>query len=85
MLGGTPDGLFAHLPEPTSENLASVLSEVRTRGAAIGFCQDPDADRLAVIDEQGRYIGEEFTLAMVADHVLRRTPGQSSPIAPRAA
>ncbi|TWU28579.1 phosphoglucosamine mutase [Bythopirellula polymerisocia] len=75
MLGGTPDGLFAHPPEPTCENLSSVLSEVRNQSAAIGFCQDPDADRLAVIDELGRYVGEEFTLAMVADHVLRRTPG----------
>ncbi len=75
ILGDTSDGQFAHLPEPTSENLSSVLNEVRIQGAAIGFCQDPDADRLAVIDEAGRYIGEEFTLAMVADHVLRHTPG----------
>ncbi|QEG34469.1 phosphoglucosamine mutase [Bythopirellula goksoeyrii] len=75
VLGGTPDGQFAHLPEPTSENLVSVLEEVRTQGAAVGFCQDPDADRLAVIDERGRYVGEEFTLAMVVDHVLRHKPG----------
>ncbi len=75
VLGGMPDGQFAHPPEPTSENLASVLDEVRLQGAAIGFCQDPDADRLAVIDETGRYLGEEYTLAMVVDHVLRKTPG----------
>lgn len=75
VLGGTPDGLFAHTPEPTSENLQSVLKKVQTARADIGFCQDPDADRLAVIDEQGRYIGEEFTLSLVADHVLRQTPG----------
>src|SRR5690606_12896606 len=41
----------------------------------IGFCQDPDADRLALIDENGVYIGEEFTLALAVDHVLRHTPG----------
>ena len=41
----------------------------------IGFCQDPDADRLAVIDEAGRYLGEEYTLAMCLDHVLRRRKG----------
>jgi phosphomannomutase len=41
----------------------------------VGFCQDPDADRLAVIDEQGRYLGEEYTLALCADHVLRSRRG----------
>jgi phosphomannomutase len=73
--GGNPDGLFAHEPEPTAENLASVLTSVSRAGAAIGFCQDPDADRLAIIDERGRYLGEEYTLAMCVDHVLRKTPG----------
>ncbi len=75
MLGGTPDGLFAHEPEPTAENLSSVLADVSRIGATIGFCQDPDADRLAIIDERGRYLGEEYTLAMCVDHVLRKTPG----------
>jgi phosphomannomutase len=75
LLGGTPDGLFDHAPEPTAENLKSVLSEVRKFKADIGFCQDPDADRLAIIDENGSYIGEEFTLAIAADHVLGKTPG----------
>ena len=41
----------------------------------IGFCQDPDADRLAVIDESGRYIGEEYTVALCVDHVLRQRKG----------
>ncbi len=71
VLGGTPDGRFAHTPEPTAENLSGVLAKVREVGAAIGFCTDPDADRLAVIDENGRYLGEEYTLAMCVDHVLR--------------
>jgi phosphomannomutase len=48
---------------------------VKRRGADIGFAQDPDADRLAIVDEKGRYIGEELTLALCADHVLARTPG----------
>jgi phosphomannomutase len=74
-VGGTPDGQFAHPPEPTAENLAGVLTTVRDTHASIGFCQDPDADRLAIIDENGRYIGEEYTLAICVDHVLRRTPG----------
>jgi phosphomannomutase len=75
VLGGEPDGLFAHLPEPTAENLAGVLTRVTEVGADVGFCQDPDADRLAIIDERGRYIGEEYTLAICVDHVLRERPG----------
>jgi len=75
VMGGRPNGRFAHLPEPTAENLAGVLSEVTRAGAAVGFCQDPDADRLAIIDEHGQYLGEEYTLALCVDHVLRRTPG----------
>jgi len=75
VLGGQPDGQFEHLPEPTAENLAGVLSTVRDCRAQIGFCQDPDADRLAVVDESGRYLGEEYTLAMCVDHVLRSRPG----------
>lgn len=74
-LGGTPDGQFEHPPEPTAENLAGVCEQVKASGCTIGFCQDPDADRLAIIDEQGRYIGEEYTLALCLDHILRRTPG----------
>jgi phosphomannomutase len=75
VLGGEPDGLFAHPPEPTAENLADVLQTVTRAGADVGFCQDPDADRLAIIDERGRYLGEEYTLAICVDHVLRGTPG----------
>ncbi len=75
VLGGTPDGQFAHTPEPTAENLATVLEQVVASRADIGFCQDPDADRLAIIDERGRYIGEEYTPALCVDHLLRHTPG----------
>lgn len=71
LLGAVPDGRFDHPPEPTAENLAGVLAEVPKAHADIGFCQDPDADRLAVIDETGRYLGEEYTLALCVDHVLR--------------
>ena len=75
ILGGMPDGRFEHPPEPTAENLAGVCEKVKAARCDVGFCQDPDADRLAVIDERGRYIGEEYTLALCLDHVLRRTPG----------
>jgi len=75
LLGGEPDGCFEHPPEPTAENLAGVLAAVPQCRAHVGFCQDPDADRLAVIDESGRYLGEEYTLALCVDHVLRRQRG----------
>lgn len=76
ILGEQPTGQFLHPPEPTAANLADVGRQVVSAGADIGFCQDPDADRLAVIDQQGRYIGEEYTLALCLDHVLqvRRGP-----------
>ena len=71
LIGGEPDGQYEHVPEPTANNLAGVLKRVPKAGAHVGFCQDPDADRLAVIDEKGRYLGEEYTLAICVDHVLR--------------
>jgi len=73
--GDVPDGQFEHPPEPTAENLANVTRHVQSSAADVGFCQDPDADRLALIDEQGTYVGEEYTLAICVDHVLRQTPG----------
>lgn len=63
-VGQEPTGMFAHVPEPTADNLTGIATQVADRECAIGFCQDPDADRLALIDENGRYIGEEATLAL---------------------
>ena len=73
--GGTPDGQFEHIPEPTRDNCEGLCAAVRQLGADVGFAQDPDADRLAIVDNTGRYIGEELTLALCADYVLARTPG----------
>ena len=75
VLGGTPDGDFEHVPEPIEKNLGGLSEAVRRVGADAGFAQDPDADRLAIVDHTGRYIGEELTLALCADWVLSRTPG----------
>jgi phosphomannomutase len=73
--GGTPDGQFEHPAEPLKENLATLMAAVKTHGADVGFAQDPDADRLAIVDNTGRYIGEELTLALAVDHVLSRQQG----------
>lgn len=64
IMGETPDGQFEHTPEPTAVNLKGIAEKVRDSNCDIGFCQDPDADRLALIDSEGNYIGEEYTLAL---------------------
>ena len=65
-----PTGDFPHTPEPTKENLTELSEQTAKLGADVGFAQDPDADRLAIVDEQGQYIGEEYTLALCALHKL---------------
>lgn len=69
-LNGEPTGYFAHTPEPIEGNLGDLIAQTAAAGAACGFAQDPDADRLAVVDENGRYIGEEYTLVLAARRVL---------------
>ncbi|MDX2114993.1 MAG: phosphoglucosamine mutase [Planctomycetota bacterium] len=59
-------GVFPHPPEPTADNLKGMSAAVAGAGADIGFAQDPDADRLAILDGAGRYIGEEYTLVLAA-------------------
>lgn len=75
VLGAEPTGDFLHRPEPTEENLRDVCRSAQHSSFDVGFCPDPDGDRLAVLDEKGRYIGEEFTLALCVAHVLRDRPG----------
>jgi phosphomannomutase len=74
------DGVFPHPPEPIPENLADLGALVRDTGAAIGFAIDPDVDRLALVDESGRAIGEDYTLAFAVAAVLDgRSTGGSVP------
>jgi len=74
-INGEPNGVFSHPPEPLRDNLGQLCAAVRDHGAAVGFAQDPDGDRLAIVDENGEYIGEEYTLALAAHFVLDRRPG----------
>ena len=73
-----PTGLFAHPPEPTAESLTSLCDAVKKAHADIGFAQDPDADRLAIVDETGTYIGEEYTLALAAKLIFSRQTGSAA-------
>jgi phosphomannomutase len=70
-----PDGRFPRPPEPVPENLGELERLVRESGADIGLAVDPDVDRLALVDETGRAIGEDYTLALAAKLVLRHRKG----------
>ena len=70
ILNGTPNGDFAHNPEPLEKNLQGIMDEMRSGRYDLGIVVDPDVDRLAVICEDGRMFGEEYTLVSVADYVL---------------
>lgn len=77
VLNGTPDGNFAHNPEPLEKNLGGIMERMRGGGFDLGIVVDPDVDRLAFICEDGRMFGEEYTLVSVADYVLSHTPGNT--------
>lgn len=64
------DGLFPRPPEPVPENLKSLGALVRRSKADVGIAVDPDVDRLAIVDERGRPIGEDYTLAFAVRAVL---------------
>lgn len=74
-LNCTPDGNFAHNPEPIPENLTEISARVPAEQADLGIVVDPDVDRLALICEDGSMFGEEYTLVSVADYVLSHTNG----------
>ncbi|MFC1662433.1 phosphoglucosamine mutase, partial [Gemmatimonadota bacterium] len=74
-IGMEPHGRFPRDPEPTAENLESLGGAVRSAGAELGLAVDPDVDRLSLVAEDGRPLGEDLTLALASVAVLRRTPG----------
>jgi phosphomannomutase len=76
-LNTTPDGNFAHNPEPIPENLKSISEFVVAQKADLGIVVDPDVDRLAIICEDGSMFGEEYTLVAVSDYILKSTPGST--------
>jgi phosphomannomutase len=69
------DGRFPRPPEPVAENLGELERLVHASGAAVGLAVDPDVDRLALVADDGRAIGEDFTLALAARLVLRHRRG----------
>ncbi|HOK56500.1 MAG TPA: phosphoglucosamine mutase [bacterium] len=67
-----PYGIFVHDPEPKKETLKQLSKIVKEKNANIGFAQDPDGDRLAIVDEKGNIIGEEMVLAICVKNILEK-------------
>jgi len=70
----TPNGKFSRGAEPLPHNLKQLCEAVKKHGAHVGFATDPDGDRLAVVDELGNPLGEEYTLTICADGILSVHP-----------
>jgi len=66
---------FPRGSEPAPENLAALCETVRRESADVGFALDPDGDRLALVDENGTAVSEEYTLVLVVDYLLRKKVG----------
>ncbi len=76
-LNGEATGDFAHNPEPIAANLTGIMDEVAKGGYDLGIVVDPDVDRLAFIQEDGKMYGEEYTLVTVADYILEHVKGNT--------
>lgn len=74
----TPDGLFPHNPEPLPEHLTEICELVKETKADLGVVTDPDADRLAMVDSNGKLFGEEYTQAAVFDFILSKKAGPTA-------
>ena len=64
------DGNFSRIPEPLAENLDALEEKVLEVGADIGFATDPDGDRLSIVSNKGKAIGEEYTLVLAVKNYL---------------
>ena len=71
VINGELTGLFPHNPEPLNENLVQLCNAVKMHGAEIGFAHDADADRVALVTDQGECIGEDYSLVWAVAHVLK--------------
>ncbi|AEV32212.1 phosphoglucosamine mutase [Owenweeksia hongkongensis DSM 17368] len=70
-----PHGRFPHNPEPLEKHLGDIMSLVKDKGCDVGIVVDPDVDRLALISEDGKMFGEEYTLVACADYLLDKKKG----------
>jgi len=77
-----PNGIFPHPPEPVQENLTQLCEAVVAHGAEVGFAQDADADRLAIVSDKGEAIGEEYTVSLATELVLGKEQREGLPARP---
>jgi phosphomannomutase len=80
ILNKEPNGRFAHNPEPLKTNLSQIINEMQSGDYDIGFVQDADADRLVILDENGTFIGEDYSLAFCLDQILETEPAPDKKI-----
>jgi phosphomannomutase len=73
-----PNGIFPHNPEPLPEHLTEICDLVKQTNADLGVVTDPDADRLALVDEKGELFGEEYSQATVFDFILSKKAGPTT-------
>ncbi len=74
-INSEPSGIFAHPAEPLNHNLVQLEEAVLAHDADLGFATDPDVDRLSIVGDHGRCIGEELTVALAELFVLAKHPG----------
>lgn len=67
-----PDGVFRRKPEPIAENLSELCRTVKDNMCDIGFAQDPDADRITVVDNNGAFLGEQYSVVLATEHILSK-------------
>ncbi|RAP33189.1 phosphoglucosamine mutase [Candidatus Marinamargulisbacteria bacterium SCGC AG-439-L15] len=80
ILNEDPTKPFAHNPEPNESNLSELIQEMKSGNYDIGFAQDADADRLVIVDENGRFIGEDYSLGFCVDHILSISDPSEAPV-----
>ena len=72
-----PTGHFPHNPEPLPDHLTHISHKMSSGKYDLGIVVDPDVDRLAFLNEDGSFFGEEYTLVAIADYVLKKSPGNT--------
>ncbi len=80
ILNQDPNGQFAHDPEPLKQNITQIVTSLKNGQFDIGFVQDADADRLIILDEIGRFIGEDYSLAFCIDYILSEVKGKDKKV-----
>lgn len=79
-INAEPNGQFTHTPEPIKQNLSQIINELKNGDYDIGFVQDPDADRLVIIAGDGTYIGEDVSLGLCIDYILKQDPSPTKSV-----